>query len=230
MWEIPGDASLSLTSSNDLMVSELRERDVKGGFPPAVQTLLQSDPELVRTAIRGLLAEHFPWSLHEEIREAAEIHRDWHLAEHAVVPWPQRSRSVRERDPAFRDEVLRQYERRCAICDFDVRLDNRTFGLEAAHIQWHSHEGPDQVSNGLALCVLHHKALDRGALGLRGAGTGLYVLISSQVGGSSPATRELLDLQGKPVRPPQKPELAPSPMFVAWHRKQVFRDPPLLET
>ena len=37
------------------------------------------------------------------------------------------------------------------------------FGLEAAHITWHAGDGPDLVPNGLVLCTLHHKALDRGA-------------------------------------------------------------------
>ena len=40
------------------------------------------------------------------------------------------------------------------------------WGWEAAHIQWHSHGGPDQVANGLALCTFHHGAFDRGAIGL----------------------------------------------------------------
>ena len=39
-------------------------------------------------------------------------------------------------------------------------------GLEAAHIKWHAYYGPDEVSNGLALCTLHHKASDLGGISL----------------------------------------------------------------
>ncbi|MDI8841686.1 ACP phosphodiesterase, partial [Salmonella enterica subsp. enterica serovar Anatum] len=38
--------------------------------------------------------------------------------------------------------------------------------LEAAHIRWKQHHGPCEVPNGLALCAIHHKAFDRGSIGL----------------------------------------------------------------
>lgn len=41
-------------------------------------------------------------------------------------------------------------------------------GLEAAHVQWHSQNGSDDVSNGLALCSLHHTLFDLGVLGRAG--------------------------------------------------------------
>ncbi|WP_419163493.1 HNH endonuclease [Candidatus Palauibacter sp.] len=77
--------------------------------------------------------------------------------------------------------------------------------MEAAHIQWHSHEGPDEVANGLALCLLHHKALDRGALGL------------------GETTGSLVDFSGQRIRRPRTRTLQPAPEYVDWHRKEVFR-------
>ena len=38
--------------------------------------------------------------------------------------------------------------------------------LEAAHIKWHQAGGPDEESNGLALCTMHHKLFDRGVFTL----------------------------------------------------------------
>ena len=55
-----------------------------------------------------LLDGSFPPSLHEEILDATGI--PW-------LPIPQR-----RRDPRFREEVLRIYERRCAVCGYDGRL------------------------------------------------------------------------------------------------------------
>lgn len=64
---------------------------------------------------------------------------------------------------AFRQRVLRAYQDRCAIC----RL-RHTELLEAAHILPDGHpRGEPIVSNGLALCTLHHKAFDRHILGVR---------------------------------------------------------------
>jgi putative restriction endonuclease len=57
---------------------------------------------------------------------------------------------------AFRERVIRAYQERCALC----RLRHRTL-LDAAHITPDSEaEGEPIVSNGLALCKLHHAAFD----------------------------------------------------------------------
>ncbi|MFP3435083.1 HNH endonuclease, partial [Paraburkholderia sp. SIMBA_061] len=58
------------------------------------------------------------------------------------------------------------YEHRCAVCDFDVRIGAKTLCIEAAHIKWHSAGGPDDISNGIALCTMHHKLFDLGAFTL----------------------------------------------------------------
>jgi putative restriction endonuclease len=58
---------------------------------------------------------------------------------------------------AFRERVIRAYRERCALC----RLNHREL-LDAAHITADTDpEGAPVVSNGLALCKLHHAAFDR---------------------------------------------------------------------
>jgi putative restriction endonuclease len=63
--------------------------------------------------------------------------------------------------PLFRTRVLHAYQRRCAVC----RLP---FGqlLDAAHIKSDSEGGAASVSNGLALCRIHHGAFDTNILGI----------------------------------------------------------------
>lgn len=57
----------------------------------------------------------------------------------------------------FRERVIRAYRERCALC----RLSHREL-LDAAHITPDREElGTPAVSNGLALCKLHHAAFDR---------------------------------------------------------------------
>lgn len=58
---------------------------------------------------------------------------------------------------AFRERVIRAYRERCALC----RLAHREL-LDAAHITPDADPtGEPLVSNGLALCKLHHAAFDR---------------------------------------------------------------------
>jgi putative restriction endonuclease len=69
------------------------------------------------------------------------------------------TRSVRQRlhQVAFRQRVIRAYQERCALCS--LRHEEL---LDAAHITPDSDaEGEPIVSNGVALCKLHHAAFDR---------------------------------------------------------------------
>jgi putative restriction endonuclease len=66
------------------------------------------------------------------------------------------------RDARFRPLVLQAYGNRCAVCGTALKL------VDAAHIIPVSDpRGDDQVTNGLALCRLHHAAYDIGLLGVR---------------------------------------------------------------
>ena len=63
----------------------------------------------------------------------------------------------------FRPRVLRAYESRCALC----RLGHAPL-LDAAHILPDRHErGEPIVSNGLAMCKIHHAAYDANIIGIR---------------------------------------------------------------
>ena len=71
--------------------------------------------------------------------------------------------TVRLHQTAFRERVLRAYRHECAFC----RLRHYEL-LEASHITPDSHlTGEPLVTNGLALCSLHHRAFDRWFVGLR---------------------------------------------------------------
>ncbi len=215
VWDINRFQDLPFNRSGDVSPKFLVDKGIAAGLPESLYALLVSAPGLIAAAAERLLDGHFPSSLHEDIRDAVG------LREHEVRDAPRRAR-----DPKFRHEVLRAYGRHCAVCGFDIRLVDDLLGLEAAHIRWHAYGGPDDVRNGLALCGLHHKALDRGAIGMEPTASGFQVLISAEVNGQSEAMRWLLDYAGQALRQPQSTEWAPDPSFVDWHRKEVFRDPP----
>ncbi|MCY4648664.1 MAG: HNH endonuclease [Gammaproteobacteria bacterium] len=228
IWEIPRVSELPSWDTDYLRLTDLRKHDVEGGFTREVSELLESDPELALRAARLLLAGHFPISLHDEIFEAVGLSHDLWVPGLPRLREPgKKQRMVGYRRPrrlVFRKEVLEAYDERCAICDFDLRINDELLGLEAAHIQWHSHNGPDNVFNGLALCLLHHRALDRGAVGLEAKGKGYRVLVSGHVRGSKPSESLLSDSSGQLIRPPQSRLHVPHRTFVDWHRAQVFRN------
>lgn len=227
VWEVPGRERLPRKKGGSSpSAAVLRKADAHGGLPAPLDRLLRGNRELLETAVVTLLNGHFPESFHTPIRDAIGLSEPMALESRAEYATPHR----RKRDPNFRRAVLTAYERRCAICDFDVRLDDDLLGLDAAHIKWHAAGGPDRVPNGLALCKLHHHALDRGAIGLTGSGSrGFKLLVSRELSGTSEAFRQLVDARGQPIREPQDEAQLPNPTFVAWHRREVFRGAPRID-
>ena len=69
----------------------------------------------------------------------------------------ERTAKVRMGQGAFRAEVLKNYDKRCAVCDI-----SKEDLLEASHIlPVRHHESAGDIKNGMCLCVLHHKMFDK---------------------------------------------------------------------
>jgi putative restriction endonuclease len=68
---------------------------------------------------------------------------------------------TRHHQPLFRSAVIYAYQRRCAVC----RLPFAEL-LDAAHIKADADGGAANVTNGLALCKIHHGAFDANILGI----------------------------------------------------------------
>ena len=209
LWEVPNSHLLSLkTKSAGLSRLELREKHICGGFPETIYNQFSQNPSFLSRVAKLILDNNFPNSIHEDILNSVGISL---------------SVSIRTpRDPKFRLEVLRAYEYRCAICSYDLKVGATDFALEAAHIKWYQAGGPDIVNNGLALCAIHHKALDRGAIGLT---NDLTVMISADLHGQSWAREWFNAFNGKPLNSPTRTEWRPNPEYIMWHLKEVFRLP-----
>lgn len=105
-----------------------------------------------------------------------------------------------------------------------VALDNgSTPGLEAAHVRWWTHGGPNGIENGLCLCSIHHKLFDKGVLGI----TGQHLISVSQhfTGRSKAAERLVHELNGSQASHPLKGYSTVSADHAAWHAREVFRAP-----
>jgi putative restriction endonuclease len=180
---------------------------------------LEHDSRLFGSVVRAILDANFPATMHQDILDATGIA----LASEELAETTVRPKGQRRRDPAFRELVLRAYEYRCAVCGYDGQLLRESVGIDAAHVRWWAAAGPDEVANGIALCSLHHKLFDRGAIGLT-ADHG--VAVSSHFLGRSPAAEALvLSLVGKPLLSPQAGQPRPHATHVAWHSREVFRTP-----
>ncbi|MGQ9917320.1 MAG: HNH endonuclease [Bryobacteraceae bacterium] len=117
----------------------------------------------------------------------------------------------------FRSSVLEAYDYACALCGHDVRLGKAALGLGAAHIRWRPAGGPDEVSNGIALCAIHHRAFDRGALTLD---TTCRIEVSPWLSGTNGLWEMFTSLNGRRARLPK--DAARAPTHLLWHHKNVF--------
>ncbi len=115
------------------------------------------------------------------------------------------------------------YEYQCAFCGYDGWLNGTAVGLDAAHVRWWAFERPDDVANGICLCALHHKLLDKGALGIT---DDRRVAVSAHYVGRGPAARDQVHaLTDRPIGEPQKAFYNVDGEHIAWHAREVFRGP-----
>ncbi len=213
LWDVPGCDNLKVLSDGTFSVPQMKEHHVAGGLPIEVHEMLQNDVSLVAEVVDHLLERFFPETWHERILSDVGFNRE-------ISPMRYR-RTVLRRSSDFRDRILDAYRASCAICGLDLSIDSEFFSLEAAHIKPVCDNGPDTNNNGLALCVLHHKAFDAGAISLEKHQSDYTVLVSDSVQGDSRET--LLGLTGEPIRSPRRPEWTPDPVYVRWHRNEYFR-------
>ena len=122
------------------------------------------------------------------------------------------------RDRVFRKVVLRAYGERCAITGLRIINGGGRAEAEAAHIRPVEANGPDIVTNGLALSGTVHWMFDRGLISLS---DDLEILISRQANDPE-SVRGMINKTGRAL-PPGRPLDRPHPHFLAWHREHCFK-------
>ena len=210
LWDIfPAEFFSKIQSNTDLSAKALLNANAAGKFPADIINLLIKKPEIAYRAIEVILDAHFPESIHSDICNSVGLREGYSRV------------SRKNRSSGFRQEVLLSYGHACAVCGLSLRLNDKTIGIDAAHIRWFQADGPDSADNGLALCVLHHKLFDLGAFTLADDAT---ILISERVAGGPHLRSSLLSFHGNRINMPSRPEHAPNRDFIAWHRAQVFKE------
>ncbi|GHA59817.1 hypothetical protein GCM10008927_26750 [Amylibacter ulvae] len=127
------------------------------------------------------------------------------------------NRAVRDRN--FRKNVLRVYGERCAITGLRLINGGGRAEVEAAHIRPVEYNGPDIVSNGLALSGTAHWMFDRGLVGLS---DDLTILVSRQ-SNDIEAVNNMINSSGK-LLAPERLANQPRSEFIKWHRENCFKN------
>lgn len=126
------------------------------------------------------------------------------------------SRVVRDR--VFRRIVLRAYDQRCAVTGLKLINGGGRAEVEAAHIRPVEANGPDILTNGIALSGTVHWMFDRGLIGLT---DDLAILVSRQVNDQE-GVRAMINKTGHALTP-QRISERPHPHFLRWHRENCFK-------
>jgi len=122
------------------------------------------------------------------------------------------------RDRVFRRVVLRAYDERCAVTGLRLINGRGRAEVAAAHIQPVEANGPDIVSNGIALSGTAHWMFDRGLISL---GDDLEILVSRQTNDPQ-GIRSIINKTGQAL-PPRRLSERPHPHFLRWHREHCFK-------
>jgi putative restriction endonuclease len=122
------------------------------------------------------------------------------------------------RDRVFRRIVLDAYDCRCAVTGLKFINGGGRAEVQAAHIRPVEANGPDIITNGIALSGTAHWMFDRGLISLK---DDLEVLVSRQVNDAD----SVWSLVNKTRRAavPTIPAHRPHPSYLAWHREHCFK-------
>lgn len=126
--------------------------------------------------------------------------------------------NAQRRDQAFRDVVLENYDRTCAVTGQKF-VYSATVEADAAHIIGKGVLGTDDPRNGLALAKSVHWAFDHGLFTISDQ---FEVVLHPKVGEAKSSAFPLLACDRKRINLPEDPAYHPHSQALEWHRKERF--------
>ncbi len=133
------------------------------------------------------------------------------------VPRVATSRQAIARDTAFRETLLTQYRRRCAVSGIALATHSLA-EAEAAHVIPIGRGGADEPRNGFTLTGTLHWAFDRG---LFGVADNRRVLVPARVRGMQ-ENSWLVQFHDKPIAEADVSTLRTATEAFAWHRANLL--------
>jgi putative restriction endonuclease len=201
-------------------VGPLDEAPITGRLEPSLENAL-TRPGQIEAAARLLVDAQFPRTVAPDVLIAVGLDPNQVFA---VGSAHEQDEGKRRRSSSWPRAILEAWDRQCAFCGYDGQLGSSSVGLEAAHVRWFNLGGPDELNNGMALCSLHHKLFDRGALGLDEEHR---ITVSTVFSARTEVAKRIYDLQDRQLTP-RRGTTPPAAEHVAWHRREVFRGQPLI--
>lgn len=169
-----------------------------------------NEPKNAIGIILLILNEYWPEAYHSEILMDLGIYET--QQELMVQP------TKMERSRRFVEEVLDGYERKCAICNQSIRLEDALIGIDACHVKPLQHFGDDHVTNGIALCKIHHWALDRGAISISQE---MSLLVSKKLNGNK-LFEYFTSFENMPIFIPRSANYKLAEQNISYHYKYIF--------
>lgn len=150
--------------------------------------------------------------------ESARLRRELSMEDPELVrAYAERVVKVRLHQPLFRQRVLVAYANQCSIC----RLRHAPL-LDAAHVLADAEGGEPVVTNGIAMCKIHHAAYDVDIFGISpDYKVGVRPDVLEEIDG--PTLRYTLQaIDGSPIQLPAKHSARPDRELLAarWRRFQ----------
>ncbi|MGB8353430.1 MAG: HNH endonuclease [Chthoniobacteraceae bacterium] len=132
------------------------------------------------------------------------------------IPRAPSSRAAIARDTAFRETLLSQYQRRCAVSG--IALATHTVAeAQAAHVIGLGRGGADEPRNGFTLTGTLHWAFDRG---LFGVGDDRRVIVPPRVRAMQ-VNAWLVQFHDRPIAEASRVNLRTASQAFAWHRDSL---------
>ena len=211
IWEVKSPYGIGVIPDDKLSKKVLRDVETYGYFNEEVYDLLYANENNRAVASTFILSKFWPETVQSDIKNVLGL-------PDGIIPGFEQY-NKKKRDPLFTTEVLANYRNCCAVCGFSSVFNEVPFGVDAAHIMWHAYEGPDKKENGLALCKLHHWALDRGVYTFMPKT--MEIKVSSQFSAADDNSILLLkNLAGEKLKPARDNE--PGTEYIEWHHENVF--------
>ena len=121
------------------------------------------------------------------------------------------------REAAFAGSVKAAYDDTCAFTGLKIINGGGRSEVQAAHVRPVASAGPDSLRNGIAICSTFHWMFDRGLISVADD----YQLLLAK--GHVPEAASRLLNPDRVLLSTRRPDQAPHPMFLRWHRENVFK-------
>lgn len=179
-------------------IDKLRQNRNWGALYPTVPPMSQTDLIAAKDTMLAEVAQPF-------VPIRSEIPRT--IATRAAIA----------RDTAFRETLLAQYQRSCAVSGISLTA-NSVAEVQAVHVVGLSQGGADEPRNGLTLTGTLHWAFDKGLFSVSDT---RRVIIPDRVM-SMPENAWLSQFRDSPIREASKSDLRTAPEAFAWHRENLL--------